>query len=113
MLTEYILHINNNICSIKNIFPLLNFSNDSSTPFCSTIGVKSARRTYSLYLKLTLWIGLHNKYDSNKNITSIPEDKSEQTIQKELPDGTIVTNFENGKTQIIEPDGDDYIINTD
>jgi len=52
------------------------------------------------------------KYNPNKNIKSIPRDKKNQTIQKTLPDGTIVTNFENGKTQIIEPNGKDYIIDT-
>lgn len=50
------------------------------------------------------------KYDSNKNIKSIPQNKSNQTIQKELPDKTNITKFDNDKVQIIEPNGADYII---
>ena len=50
------------------------------------------------------------KYDNKKNIKSIPQDKSDQTIQKKLPDGTNITKFDNDKVQIIEPNGADYII---
>lgn len=57
--------------------------------------------------------GSQIKYNANKNITSVPKDKQPQTIQRTLPDGTNVTNFENGKTQIIDPTGKDYIINTE
>lgn len=53
------------------------------------------------------------KLNSNKNITSIPKDKSDQDIQKTLPDGTKVTTFDNGKTQIIDNEGNNYIINTE
>jgi len=53
------------------------------------------------------------KYNGNKNITSVPEERSQQLIQKTLPSGITVTNFENNKTQIIEPDGKNYIIDTE
>lgn len=53
------------------------------------------------------------KYSDTKNIKSVPKDKKSQTLQKKLPDGTIVTNFENEKTQVIEPNGKNYIINTE
>lgn len=52
------------------------------------------------------------KYDTNGNIKSISEDKFSQTVQAALPDGTKVTNFDNGKSQVIEADGTNYIIDT-
>jgi hypothetical protein len=51
------------------------------------------------------------KYDISKNISSIPENKSNQNIQKTLPDGTQITSFTNDKVQVIEPNGSDYIVN--
>lgn len=53
------------------------------------------------------------KYDSNKNISSIPNNKSNQDIQKTLPDGTQITSFDNNKVQVIEPNGTDYIVDKD
>ena len=53
------------------------------------------------------------KYDSTKNISSIPNNKSNQDIQKTLPDGTQITSFDNDKVQVIEPNGTDYIVDKD
>ena len=53
------------------------------------------------------------KYDSSKNISSIPNNKSNQDIQKTLPDGTQITSFDNDKVQVIEPNGTDYIVDKD
>ena len=52
------------------------------------------------------------KYDNNKNIKTVTSEKHEQTKTGKTPDGTKVTNFSNGKSQIIEPGGADYITDT-
>ncbi len=45
------------------------------------------------------------KYDNNGNISDITGGSSEVVDTKELPDGTTVTEYDNGKTQIEKPDG--------
>lgn len=51
-------------------------------------------------------------YDSNKNITSNPV-SSEEISRKKTTDGYDVVNFDNGKSQVIKPDGSSFIIDTD
>ena len=50
-------------------------------------------------------------YDGNKNISSMP-DTSMQTSVKKTTDGNQVINFDNGKSQVIKPDGTSYIVDT-
>ncbi len=50
-------------------------------------------------------------YDSHKNIISNPE-TSEQISEKTTTDGNQVFNFDNGKSQVIKPDGSSYIVDT-
>lgn len=50
-------------------------------------------------------------YDSNKNIISSPN-ISKQISQKETTDGDQVYNFDNGKSQVIKPNGSSYITDT-
>ena len=50
-------------------------------------------------------------YDSNKNITSKPDEVKQIGTQK-TTDGYKVINFDNGKSQVIKPDGSSFIIDT-
>lgn len=51
-------------------------------------------------------------YDNNKNINGNPE-SSKQISEKVTDDGKPAFNFDNGKSQVINPDGSSYIIDTD
>lgn len=51
-------------------------------------------------------------YDDNKNITGTPE-SAKQISEKVTDDGKPAFNFDNGKSQVINPDGSSYIIDTD
>lgn len=50
------------------------------------------------------------KYDEDGNIKTINGETSNLKDKNVLPDGTIVTGFENGVIEIVEPDGDRYLI---
>lgn len=51
-------------------------------------------------------------YDDNKNITGNPE-HAKQISEKTTTKDEKVYNFDNGKSQVINPDGSSYIIDTD
>ena len=51
-------------------------------------------------------------FDSNKNITSLPNISKQTGTMRTTTDGNKVINFENGKSQIIKPDGSSYITDT-
>ena len=50
------------------------------------------------------------KYDEDGNIKTINGEFSEMKEQDTLPDGTVVTEFENGIIEIEEPDGNRYLV---
>lgn len=51
-------------------------------------------------------------YDPGKHISGTPT-TAKQISEKETTDGEKVFNFDNGKSQVIQKDGESYIINTD
>ncbi len=51
-------------------------------------------------------------YDKNKNITSLPNVSKQISTGKSTKDGNTIYNFENGKSQVIKPDGSSYITDT-
>ena len=50
------------------------------------------------------------KFNEDGNIKTINGETSKPKNNKVLPDGTIVTEFENGIIEVVEPDGDRYLI---
>ena len=50
------------------------------------------------------------KFNEDGNIKTINGETSNPKNKKTLPDGTIVTEFENGVIEVVEPDGDRYLI---
>ncbi len=50
------------------------------------------------------------KYDEDGNIKTINGETSNPKDKNTLPDGTIVTEFENGVIEVVEPDGDRYLV---
>lgn len=50
------------------------------------------------------------KYDESGNINKIDGTTSDVDTSKTLPDGTLITKFENGITEVCEPDGDRYLV---
>ena len=50
------------------------------------------------------------KYDEDGNIKVINGETSNSKDKNILPDGTIVTEFENGIIEVVEPNGDRYLI---
>ena len=50
-------------------------------------------------------------YDGSKNITGTPS-TSQKISEKKTTSGDVVINFDNGKSQVIKPDGTSYIIDT-
>lgn len=53
------------------------------------------------------------KYDSLGNISKIVDDISDELRVITTPDGTVITEFENGKSRIETLDGKDYIVDTE
>ena len=51
-------------------------------------------------------------YDSNKNISSSPIISLQVGNERKTTNGDRVINFDNGKSQIIKPDGSSYIVDT-
>jgi len=52
------------------------------------------------------------KYDDNGSIKDITSNKAQVIDEKTLPDGTKITNFDNGKTLVEPKDGKKYIVDT-
>ena len=50
------------------------------------------------------------KYDEDGNIKTINGETSNPKDKNTLPDGTIVTEFENGLIEVVEPDDDRYLV---
>lgn len=50
------------------------------------------------------------KYNEDGNIKTINGETSNPKDKNTLPDGTIVTEFENGIIEVVEPDGDRYMV---
>lgn len=50
------------------------------------------------------------KYNEDGNIKTINGETSNPKDKNTLPDGTIVTEFENGIIEVVEPDGDRYLV---
>lgn len=53
------------------------------------------------------------KYDNNGNIKDIVKDVSIEKRVITTPDGTVITEFDNGKSRIEDNNGNDYIIDTE
>ena len=53
------------------------------------------------------------KYDESGNINKIDGSTSDVDTSKTLPDGTLITEFENGVVEICEPDGNRYLVSKD
>ncbi len=51
-------------------------------------------------------------YDKNKNISSLPNISKQIGTGRSVKDGNYVINFDNGKSQVIKPDGSSYITDT-